>query len=386
MNDKIQLYQPTSQLMNAQSQSAIMDLANRLIKFPPTNKPLTTVQAAQLAVFSIMVDANPYAGEIYASDIGPQLGIPLYRRKAKEWNRAMGGSDDWDYSVNYRVAEDHEADFDPAKGDVAWVCELTDTKAMKEWQDSYVRFFNLAREAEASYKEADQLGTRMSGPRPVWTGTGVCYGSEHFSKMDVERWESKGGKNVPIPKVDENGAPVYQPEMFDRNERAKKRAEKLALKKRYPDLIIPEFSEVQTPEMRVLIENAEGKLVEAEEIRESRTPAEKRAAARKAAADLGYDPDETAGPEIIEEGEYTDKPTDPAWNPAENSGDVYAKVTDSKGVPYAEKELKDLTFSANGLRSMLAQFGEVTDENAARHGEIKLKLEAVEYYINQKKE
>jgi hypothetical protein len=378
-DQKIQLYQPTSQLMNAQSQSAIMDLANRLMKFPPTNKPLTSIQAAQLAVFSIMVDANPYAGEIYASDIGPQLGIPLYRRKAKEWNRAMGGNDDWDYSVNYRVAEDHEADFNPAKGDVAWVCELTDTKAMKEWQDSYVRFFNLATSGGASYKEADQLATRMSGPRPVWTGTGVVYGSEHFSKGEVERWEKVDGRNLPVLKVDETGAPVYQPEMFDRNERAKKRAEKVALKKRYPDLIIPEFSEVQSPEFRVLIENAEGQLVEAEEIVKNRSSKEWHNVARQAADDLGLDPDEIVGPEIIEEGEYTDADTD-------EPDLIYATVTDSKDIPYAKKELKDLTFSYNGLKKMLAEFGEVTDENAGRYSQIKLKAEACEYYINQKKE
>lgn len=374
MTDNIQLYQPTSQLMKSVNQTAITELANRLMKFPPNNKQLNQRDAAQLAVFSIMIDANPYANEVYPTPRGPMIGIPLYRRKAKEWNRAMSPSgEDWDYKVNFRLALDHEANFDPTKGDVAWVCELTDTKAEKEWQAAFAKFFNMLIEAKAPYDKADERALMMAGPRPVWTGTGVVGGGEHFSEAEVLTWENRKPKTF---KEDDDGNPIYKQEMYDRNERAQKRAEKVALKKRYPDLIIPEFGEVQDSNMTVLIENAEGELVKAEEHFKERV---ENLDEKQALRDLGYEVEED---EILE-GEMSD--VDPLWDAHRDS--IYYEVTDSKGTPYREKPIKSLSYSLSALNKKIAAFKEPkNEEELSEQTEFNLKRDAVKFWIEQKKE
>lgn len=405
MSEKtIQLYQPTSQLMNSTNQSAISELANRLMKFPPSNKALNQREAAQLAVFSIMIDANPYAGEVYPTEVGPVIGIPLYRRKAKEWNRAMAPSgEEWDYKVNFRPAEDHEADFDPTKGDVAWICELTDTKAEKEWQAAYAKFFNLLREGDdpAPWQFADERALMMAGPRPVWSGTGVVGGNERFSKGEVERWEKKNGKNIPVLKKDEQGKPIYKQEMYDRNERAQKRAEKVALKKRYPDLIIPEFGEVQDSNMTVLIENAEGEMVKAEEYRAEKM---KNFDEKQALRDLGFEVED----DQIEEGEFVDadgsesdsqvedagQPAPqsdggPLWNPNKHKEDagIYWDARDSNKKPYRDKDVAAISRSFTALDNKTKKFREPQNEAELKKQEDTLfKRDACQYWIKKKTE
>lgn len=388
MTSEVQLYRPTSALMNANSQSEITALATKLMKFPPGKDQLNMVQAAQLAVYSIMVDANPYNGEIYISDVGPQLGIPLYRRKAKEYNRAMSPSGEtWGYKVNFRPAKDYEANFDPSRGDVAWVCELVDTKEEKEWQAVYAKFFNMMIEAGAPYKEADEKAMMIAGERPVWSSVGVVGGDERFSKGEVESWgKNAAGKSVPVLKKDENGDLIYKQEMYDRNERAQKRAEKLSLKKAYPDLLIPEFSEVQDNNMRVLITDVKGNLVKAEEIRNQPTTFDERVNQNnQTLMDLGFVPEPEAPP--IEEGEFTD--VDPLWTEPEptTTGNIFATVTDSKGTPYSKKDAKSLSYSYTALNKKIKNFGAPVDEEAAKAlDELKLKRDAVHYYLNQNKE
>lgn len=354
MTKDIQLYRPTVDLMKASSQKEIELMAGKVMRFAPGGNRLNKEQAITLSVYAWMTDANIFNGEAYWTDTGPQLGIPLYRRKAKEYNRVMGGDEDWDYKVNFRLAEPHEGDFDPDKGDVAWVCELTDTKAEKEWQNTYVRFFNMLIEAGAPYKEADQRALHMAGPRPVWSSVGVVSHKEHFSAIDYEDWKTK------TPKTDEDGEIERKPEMWDRNERAKKRAEKGALKKRYPDLIIPAFYESYDDNVSKTIVEVSKRVDDAEENRKEKI---KNLNPDDILAELGYD---------IEDGQYKDVPPpeepphDPLWDTDahgdEMSGEVLPVV--AQKVEKLARERYDKRHTANqkqrGLLRMLLEttFGE----------------------------
>lgn len=394
MSDRqMQLYTPVSELVRSTKQADITRLATSIMKFAPGGDKLTATEAAQMAIYSLLVDANPLAGEVFITEIGPQLGIPLYRRKAKEYNRIVGGNEDWDYSVDYRQAEPGEADFEPGKGDVAWVCILTDSKAKKEWEDTYMRFYNAFTDNGAPWDKADERARSYAGKLPTWEAVGVVGGNERFSQAEVERWEKQpGGKSKPIYKRGANGELIYKQEMFDRNERAKKRAEKLALKKRYPDLLIPEYGEIASePEIQVLIQTTEGDLVKADDYAREKA---KNLDEKQALLELGFEPDpspadEPEPPPNFVDAEYEDV-ADPLWT--EPDGDdpnsIYWDVTDSKGVPYRDKALSDLRWSFNGLNKAIKKYDKhpLGEDDIKKLDELKLKREAVHYWIGIKEE
>lgn len=217
--------------LSAANVDELTALANKLMAFPP-GKPLNLKEAAQLAATSYMLGADPYNDELYSTNIGIQKGIMLYRRKAKEYNMEVHGSDGG-YSIRFVQAKDGEADFNKAAGDVAWIAELVDEVQHKRWEGGYVKFFNMFIEAGANFKEADGRATQLSGPEPIHTGIGVVDHRESFSKEQYV----KDGKGRSVMSTDESGNPIYKPEMMDRNQRAKKRAEKAALKAAYPSMM-----------------------------------------------------------------------------------------------------------------------------------------------------
>lgn len=168
-----------------------------------------------LAQYSAATELNPFAQECYyIPGSGPITGIVGYRRKAHESFAAeiesRGIKEQHTWWVETRPALPGEAVFDPAK-DIAIVAILRDTLSSRIWRQA---FFETCRELKAlglSDKEYFIRAEAMVGKEPTWEGIGVVQSPENFSK---------DGK----------------PEKFDRVERAKKRAEKQALKKRFPSL------------------------------------------------------------------------------------------------------------------------------------------------------
>ena len=194
----------------------------------PGGKNLDSAQAADLAVFAFATGLNPFNNECYYMDkIGPVPGIAGYRTKAQEWITAT--SHRLDYAVrlteDYRQATTDEADFDPDKGDVAWVCILTDNVSKLQWEQRLVTLMSDYRKLGATFEESRKAAKEDVGACPSWTAVGVVHADEHFSGF---LWEN----NIKTDK--------YKPEAWDRNERAKKRAAKGCYRKGFPQVRIPD--------------------------------------------------------------------------------------------------------------------------------------------------
>jgi len=216
------------QLMVADSENEIKQTARKLLKMSTGGGRLSSEQAVDLAVYSIITGLNPFNGECYWLDkVGPIPGIAGYRVKAQEWLIATSDSRTpprvWE---EYREATTSEADFDPDAGDIAWVCTLTDSVSKERWEQRIIELGTAYHKMGATFKEAHDAALQDAGPCPSWSAVGVVKASEHFSK---QVWEG----NKP---TDE-----YKPEMWDRNERAKKRAAKGCYRKGFPSVSIPDM-------------------------------------------------------------------------------------------------------------------------------------------------
>ncbi len=189
------------------------ELATRLKYMIVNGSKLSDPEVFALAHYAAANRLNPFAQECYyMPGIGPITGIVGYRSKAQdalseEAARAHINTPQPIWSET-RPAEAGEANFDPDR-DIAVHVTIHDSITNKTWRTAY---FETVRELkELGEKDYFNVAKAFVGPEPVWTGVGVVYGGESF-----------GG----------NG----KPEKFDRYERAAKRAEKVALKKRFPSL------------------------------------------------------------------------------------------------------------------------------------------------------
>ncbi len=196
-------------------------------------KNLTNQEIIALADYSLANDLNPFAGECYMiPNVGPTAGIAGYRRKAMEQlykEVAMTGEkfNGENYSIDYEPAENSEANFVPGK-DFAWKATLTDTLSKRQWLK---QVFNAAGELKKVFPDVDfgeiiKQAEKLVGACPSWWAVGVVKGEESFGR-----------------------------DMFDRNERAKKRAAKLVLKARFPGVRFPEETiDIDEPERVEIIE------------------------------------------------------------------------------------------------------------------------------------
>lgn len=193
------------------------DLASRLRYMVQNGRKLDDQEVYALAQYCAMTDLNPFAAEAYyIPGVGPTPGVAGWRKKANEQlldeaRRANEpGAHFW---VEFIPCESGEAMFDVSKGDVAYKAVLRDWLSNKRWRTAYFDAVRFLREVG----DSDPLTNayRFSGPEPVWEGVGVVYADEVFSRE---------GKR----------------EKFDRHERAKKRAEKIAIRKRFQAIHLPE--------------------------------------------------------------------------------------------------------------------------------------------------
>jgi hypothetical protein len=199
----------TSNKIDSVTVKAAREIAQR-IKFMIVNgNKLTDQEVYALAHYSAANGLNPFAQECYyLPGTGPITGIVGFRRKAQEALidecRVFGINDPQNFWIESRTATQEEATFDPDK-DIAVFVTLRDSITNKTWRRSY---FDTVRELrDLGEKDPFEKAKEYVGPEPVWTGVATVKGTENFGK-----------------------------DTFDRHERAAKRAEKCALKKRFPSL------------------------------------------------------------------------------------------------------------------------------------------------------
>ena len=175
-----------------------------------------------LAQYAAANDLNPFASECYyLPGTGPVPGIAGWRKKAQEQMdfeaKALGSKEQQGFWTVARACFPGEATFEAEKGDVAIYVTLHDSITNRRWRQEYLK---MAKEL-MDLKDPDYFknAKEMVGPEPVWTGVGVVYSGEKFSA---------DGK----------------PEKYSRHERAEKRAEKIALRKRFPRVNLPEPKEI----------------------------------------------------------------------------------------------------------------------------------------------
>jgi hypothetical protein len=248
---------------------------------------------------------NPFNGECYYLDkVGPIPGIAGYRVKAQEWLRSVSNKPGVRTFEEYRPATTEEPDFVPDAGDIAWVCTLFDTASQEEWEQRIIKLGTAYHQMGATFKEAHEQATKDAGPCPSWTAVGVVKAEEKFSK---QKWDQ--GKPT-----DE-----YQPEKWDRNERAKKRAAKGCYRKAFPAVSIPdmEYGEVVNAISEDVVEEIK---------RDMQTP---RLESQHGKVSILTGEDE-ANPEPVQDQTWE------AWQ-------ELCKRADSLGVPYPKATRKNVT-------------------------------------------
>ncbi|MCK9599032.1 MAG: recombinase RecT [Sphaerochaeta sp.] len=184
-------------------------------------KRLTDNEIWALAQYAAATGLDPFSQECYyIPEVGPAPGIKGWRRKAEEqleYEATLAFQQDkhftgFNYWLESRPATRQEANFEEGV-DIAIYVTLRDNLSNHIWRKSIL---DTAKElAGIGVKEAYEEAKKLVGPEPVWTGIGIVFGDEIFSR---------------------NG----KPEKFTREERAAKRAEKLAIQKRFPRINLPE--------------------------------------------------------------------------------------------------------------------------------------------------
>jgi hypothetical protein len=221
-------------LLVAESEHEIKEAARKLMRLTPNGNRLSVDQATDLAVYAFVTGLNPFNNECYYMEkVGPIPGIAGYRVKAQNW---LLSTTKWTTAPRiweeYRPATADEAEFDPNAGDVAWVCILRDSESKEHWETNILHLGIGYHQMGATFQEAHDAAIKDAGPCPSWSAVGVVKASEHFSG---NVWKDN-------KKIEDE----YKPEMWDRNERAKKRAAKGCYRKAFPSMVIPnaEYGEV----------------------------------------------------------------------------------------------------------------------------------------------
>lgn len=187
-------------------------VARRLALMISNGRKLGPEEINALGAFALTNDVNPFAGECYyIPNVGPVLGIKGLRRKAKEALEAeaarAGAQNAASYWFDYRAAT--SADVDLQDGDIGVVATLHTSVDKELWLNSYLRVLTTLHNV-GNEDALDEAG-RLVGAEPTWQGIGVVRRAERFG-------------------------PEGRPEPYVREERASKRAEAAALRRRFSAL------------------------------------------------------------------------------------------------------------------------------------------------------
>jgi hypothetical protein len=292
------------------------ELAGRLKFMISGGQKLQDNEVYALAHYAAANDLNPFAGECYyIPGAGPCPGIAGWRKKAQEqliWEAEKAGLPGAHFWVETRAAETGEAIFNPAT-DIAIVAILRDWITSSRWRhDLYETAQQLKNFGEPNALEEAK---KLIGPEPTWTGVGVVFGTENF-----------GGKDK-----------------MDRRERAAKRAEKAALRKRFPRVNLPEP------------EGAQVDYVDDNPAIEKQAPRPREDVMRE----LGYDAEpQQSNVNLPIEGQVVEPdpeqpPTEKQWTSTRFSLETAKSAKSSDGTLYWDIETKDLDGRMIGIKKAL---------------------------------
>jgi hypothetical protein len=281
-NGKTLAMSNTRTLLAMDNEQEVKNTVRKLMKLTPGGQRLTIEQATDLAVYALLNGLNPFNSEAYyLPKVGPIAGVAGYRRKANEYLLARYGNAAR-FWCEFEPADPGEADFDSNRGDIAYKCTLHDSETKRLWEGQMIHNITALKKAGMDSKEAVELAREIAGPEPVWTAVG---------KVDY-REQFEGEPNQYRPKG--------TPDKWDRHERAKKRAEKWAIRKAYPSCELPD-SDLHPVVIEGMVRDLEYEQLEAEV-----TPARP---AQEILRELGYhDGSDPTTPQYIED-EYSQ--TDP---------------------------------------------------------------------------
>jgi len=219
----------------------VRELGERLKLMVANGKRLTTDEALALAQYSVATDLSPFLNECYyLQNVGPGPGIAGYRRKA---NEELAHEAQLAHEPNSRFWCDYtdtngEIKIDREKGDIGVKAILHDTLTKRDWERRILSAMVEFLKAGVAVEGARGMAQEIIGPEPTWSAVGVVYSGENF-----------GGDKMP------------------RYERACKRAEKAAIKKRFPRMRLPEptgFDEPMSVSVVDPIAFSEGAVAEVE--------------------------------------------------------------------------------------------------------------------------
>ena len=264
-----------------------------------------------LANYASANGLNPFAGECYyLPGVGPCPGVAGWRTKAQDqldYEAKLAGQQGGNMWCDYYHAEPGDCTFDPEK-DIAYKVVMHDSVSRKRWTDSIKEIAVDYMKAGAPFFDAHEMAKQLIGNEPVTISWGVVAFTESF------------------------GAPG-KAEKFDRHERAKKRGEKLCLRKRFPRIHLAEP------------ENYSGDTVDAEDVHfvVEEPKYDPNFNADKAMADLGFEPEPV--------------------KQIDNDLKIACEEKDSKGKLYSSMPTGELQFHMNGIKNK----GDKATEEDSRH-------------------
>jgi hypothetical protein len=220
------------------------ELALRIKYMIINGSKLADPEVFALAQYAAATDLNPFAQECYyLPGTGPVPGIAGWRKKANEQlvfeARDINFREPVGFWVDIRPCEPGEANFDPEKGDIAYHVALHDTLTRQRWMTEYFFAANQFMKMGMNLHEASDAAKLMIGEEPVKTGVGVVFANEKFTR--------DGGT-----------------EKYDRHERAQKRAEKLAIRKRFQRIDLHEPEGVDVDDVVDIQFNEQPRMTEAQ--------------------------------------------------------------------------------------------------------------------------
>lgn len=194
----------------------VQAFAARLRSLVQNGKRLADDECIALAQFSLALELNPFVGEAYyIPGTGPVAGIAGWRGKADkqlEYERVQAKQPFARWHVEYVQPDDAEMAWLMAEdGDIAVKAILTDTLSRADYEQRKLKAMVEFARAGIQFPDVQKYADVLVGVAPAWTALGI-----------VKRGENFGGDKMP------------------RYERACKRAEKAAIKKRFPRINLPE--------------------------------------------------------------------------------------------------------------------------------------------------
>jgi len=190
----------------------VREMAERLKLMIANGKKLDTVEALALAQYSVATGLNPFLGECYyipGKGAGP--GIAGYRKGATEQLQSecrTAGEPSARFWCDYLETN---GETKLSEGDIGVKVVLHDSLTKSQWEKSKLSAFIECIKAGVDKESAWEIAEKLAGQEPTWSAIGVVRQGENFG-----------------------------PDRFERYERACKRGEKLALKKRFTTLDYPE--------------------------------------------------------------------------------------------------------------------------------------------------